>query len=161
MIHKKDKIKNRFSSLHLSLIFMTIIPMLIMGVIVSLFVFNRFTSIMYDEVEEELKNTALIVSNTYEYAYPGDYSAIGETQVAVIKGEKVLNGNYDIIDKVGEETNSEITLYYENVRILTTIVDRNNERIVGSTARKLVVNQVIKGEKSKFYYNALINNKKY
>jgi diguanylate cyclase (GGDEF)-like protein len=140
---------------------MTIIPLLLLGVIVSIFVYNRFMKIMYNEVEQELKNSALIVSSTYEYAYPGDYDSVGVEHIAIVKGEKVLNGNNDIIDEVKEKTNSEITVFYGNVRVLTTIVDSNGERIVGSTARKLVVNQVLKEGKSRFYSNSLIDNKHY
>lgn len=161
MNENTEKLKKKVSSLHLSLIFMTIIPMIILGIIVSLFVYNRFTRIMYDEVKEEMKNTALIIYNTYEYAFPGDYDSIGETKVAIVKGEKVLNGNYDIIDKVKEETDSDITLYYGNVRVITTINDNKGNRIIGTTARKLVENQVIKGEECRFYDNAIIDGKKY
>lgn len=153
--------KKKITSLHISLICMTMIPLLLFGVVVSVFVYHRFTNIMYDEVEEELKNSALIVCNTYEYAYEGDYTSVGKEQVAILKGEKVLNGNYDIIDQVKEQTGSEITVFFGNVRVLTTILDSDGNRIVGTTARKLVVNQVLTPGESRFYSNSLIDNKRY
>lgn len=162
MVNKyKNKFKLKFSGLHMSLVSITLIPVVILGLCVSIFVYNRFTGITYKEVEVELRNTALILEFTYENAYPGDYDMIGTSQVAIVKGEKVLNGNYDIIDSIKNDTGCEVTLFYDNVRILTTICDDNGERIVGTTARRLVYNQVKEKGKSCFYSNSLIGNVKY
>lgn len=157
--HKNSK--KKMSGLRMSLVLMTVIPMLILGISVSFFVYRRFTKIMYKEENIILQNVALIISNTYENAYPGDYRLIGKEEVAIVKGDKVLNGNYEIIDDVKEETGCEITFFYENVRVLTTICDDKGNRIVGSTARQLVYNQVMESGESKFYSNSLINNKNY
>ena len=160
---KKHK---KVSDLHISFILMTVVPMVILGIVVCLFVYNRYTKIMYREVEKELRNTAYIVYNTYDFAYPGEYGSIGQQQVAIVKGEKVLNSDYSVIDKVSRQTESEITLFYKNVRVLTTISGASensdsDERIVGTTARTLVVNEVKKDMKDHFYSNSKIGDKEY
>ena len=162
MINKyKSKFKLKFSGLHMSLVSIILIPVIILGLCVSAFVYKRFTGITYEEVEVELCNTALILNYAYENAYPGDYDMVGTSQVAIVKGEKVLNGDFDILDSVKKDTGCEVTLFYDNVRVLTTICDEKGERIVGTTARRLVYNQVKEKEKGCFYSNSLIGNVKY
>lgn len=158
---QKKKRKKKMSGLNMSLLVMTLIPLLLLGLIVSIFVYSRLTNIMYSEIEEELKNTALIVQHTYEYAYPGDYKSVGKEQVAIVKGEKVLNGDYSLIDNIKEETDSEVTLFYGNTRILTTIVDDNGNRVIGTTIRNSVVEQVLGLEASKFYDNIMVDENRY
>lgn len=159
---KKKTIKRKsLSGLNLSFLKMTLIPLMLLGVIVSVFVYGRMTNIMCDQIEVELKNTSLIVQYTYEYAYPGDYEAVGKEQVAVVKGEKVLNGDYSLIDSIKEKTRSEITFFWGNTRVLTTITDGNGERVTGSTIRSSVVEQVLEQGNSKFYNNIIIDGKRY
>lgn len=158
---QKKKRKKMMSGLNRSLLTMTLIPLLLLGLIISLFIYGRMTNIIYGEIEIELKNTALIVQHTYEFAYPGDYESVGKEQVAIVKGEKVLNGDYALVDSIKAETDSEVTLFYGNTRILTTIADDEGNRIIGTTIRNSVVKQVIESQKSKFYDNIMVDGKRY
>lgn len=151
----------KWEGLNMSLIVMSIFPMLILGLLVSIFVYHRINGIMRSEIEKELKNTALIVQHTFDYAYEGDYDSVGTTQVAIVKGEKVLNGEFELIDAIKEETGSEITFFYGNTRIITTITDDSGERVIGTTVRQSVANEVLKGGESQFYDNIIIDGKKY
>ncbi|MDE7432799.1 MAG: diguanylate cyclase [Lachnospiraceae bacterium] len=160
-LKKKGKKRKRLSGFNMSLLKMTLIPLMLLGIIVSIIVYISLSDIMYSEVEEELKNTSLIVQHTFEYAYPGDYAVVGKDKVAVVKGEKVLNGEYSLIDNIKKETDSEVTFFYGNTRILSTIRDDNGERVIGSTIRQSVVDQVLVEGKGNFYDDIIIDNKTY
>lgn len=39
----------------------------------------------------------------------------------MIKGKHLLNDNFEIIDSIKEETGVDITIFYQDVRVITTI----------------------------------------
>lgn len=157
---KKERGK-RLLGFNMFLLKMTLIPLMLLGIVVSIIVYVSLSDIMYSEIEEELKNTSLIVQHTFEYAYPGDYTVVGKDKVAIMKGEKVLNGEYSLIDNIKKETDSEVTFFYGNTRILTTIMDDNGERVIGSTIRQSVVDQVLVEGTSNLYDDIVIDKKTY
>lgn len=140
---------------------MVLLPLLCFGIIVSVFSMQKFTSTIHQEVELELKNIAVSVTNALDVMYPGDYQMHGKEKIAISKGEKVINGDYELIDRIKLQTDTDITVFYSNTRILTTICNDAGERIIGTTARNVIVKQVIDGNDNKFYSNAIIDGKQY
>lgn len=57
-----------------------------------------------------------------------------ETEDAIyfMKGEHVLNGDYELIDSVKKVTNVDITLFYQDIRVATTLENHKGERVVGT-----------------------------
>lgn len=153
----------RQGSLNTTFLKMTILPLLGLGVLIMLFSSSTFKSSMQSEVESGLKNLAVAVLNTYDVAYPGDYSLKVEDEKAIVimKGDSVISGNYDIIDSIKEKTGIDITVFYEDTRVLTTIVDSEGNRIVGTGAHPMIIKEVYKGREEQFYDNAVVKGVKY
>lgn len=138
-----------------------IIPLLFLGIVATLLASQWFSKIMYDEVELGLNNVAHNVETLFDVAYPGDYHLEGDTALRLYKGDHDITGDYSLIDRVKENTGLEITLFYKDTRILTTIYDSKNERIIGTGAPEQVLNDVYKTGESHFYTNTLINYVEY
>lgn len=138
-----------------------IAPLLILGSITLLLSYQWFTRTMYGEVEKGLMYVAFNIDTLMDTAYPGDYKLIGETSYQIHKGENDITVAYELIDKVKADTTLDITLFYQDTRILTTICDSKGNRIVGTGAPELVIKEVLNGGNAKFYTNTLINNSKY
>lgn len=138
-----------------------IIPLLFLGIAVLLLGTQWFTRTMYDEVEVELDNVAHNVVTLFEVAYPGDYRLEGETAYRLFKGDQDITNEYALIDRVKEDTDLEVTLFYYDTRILTTIRDTEGKRIVGTGAPSAVIQNVLKEGESHFYNNAYINDTEY
>ena len=128
-----------------------IIPLLIFGFLIMLLGTNRFTEAMHAEVEEDLKNVSNSLTTMLDALYPGDYRLEGETSYRFYKGGQDLTGDYALIDKIREETGLDITLFYQDTRILTTVTDRNGRRIVGTGAPDDVMKNVYEINQAFFY----------
>lgn len=138
-----------------------IIPLLFLGIVATLLASQWFSKIMYDEVELGLDNVAHNVVTLFDVAYPGDYHLEGDTVYRLYKGDHDITADYALIDRIKEDTGLEITLFYKDTRILTTIYNSKNERIIGTGAPEQVLNDVFKTGESNFYTNTLINYVEY
>lgn len=147
--------------LHRSLQAMFIIPLFILGIIITFFSYFTVRSAMYDEVQTELKNVATAVITTYDLLYPGDYHLEGETAYDLYKGTSVITSDYTVIDRLSADSSIDITLFYQDTRILTTIRDKNGNRIVGTGADERIIQEVFWAERPQFYYNTTINKVNY
>lgn len=139
-------------SLYISLILMTWIPLVGFAVIILGFATKTLKTGMEEEVEEALRNLGISIMETYETAYPGDYSVDQEGHV--LKGSSILHDDYSLIDHIKEETGVEVSLLYGNTRMLTTIRNGDNERIGGTEVSEVVAEHVL-GRGEEFFSNEL------
>lgn len=140
---------------------MTIIPILIFGFLVMLLGTHLVTGSMHGEVETDLSNVANTFVIMLDQLYPGDYHLEGEKSYRLYKGNQDLTGDYALIDRIKEQTGLDITLFYQDTRILTTLTDKNNQRIVGTGAPEEVLQNVYGTDNANFYNNTSIYGTRY
>ncbi len=153
--------KEKKGSISVSIITMSVLPLLLFGLVVTLFSVGRFTSIINLEVENEMESVAEAIQVMYDYAYPGNYELEGSKVLALYKGESEITGDFEIIDTMKERTGMEISVFYEDIRMLTTICGANGERLVGTGANATVLRDVVDERQSMFYERLNINDKDY
>ncbi len=78
-----------------------------------------------------------------------------------VKGDYELTGDFSIIDKFAETTDSEISIFYKDTRMITTLKDQSGARLVGSGANPIVIKDVVDNKTSKFYNKVNIEDKEY
>ncbi|MBP5565785.1 MAG: sensor domain-containing diguanylate cyclase [Lachnospiraceae bacterium] len=148
----KPKKKKKQAGLHSSIPMMTCGPILLFGVLAMILAGVRFSGIMYEKVEGELKEIASSVLLTYDIRYPGEYELVSDGNVAAFyKGEKEITGDNLIIDRYKQETGAEISIFYLDTRVLTTLSGENGESLVGTGANAVVKQAVLEGKESRFY----------
>lgn len=140
---------------------LSIIPLLFLGIMLMLLASHQFTRAMYEQVQEELQNVARNVNTLFESVYPGDYRLTGEDAYELYKGEHNITFDYSLIDYVKKDTGLDITLFYQDTRILTTIYNTSDTRIIGSGAPSVIIDDVLNGGEAHFYTNTIINNSDY
>ena len=139
-----------------------IVPLLIFGCISIFLCYYCFTQTMYGEIEQELRYVAHNVQTLLDTVYPGDYQLLGEATYRLYKGDTDITQAYELVDNMKSDSELEITLFYEDTRILTTIRNlTDGTRIVGSGAPDLVVKDVLQGGNSCFYTKVMINGTYY
>ena len=138
-----------------------LIPLLTLGIVMLFFTSQWFTRIMYQEVEGELRNATQVACTLLDAAYPGDYHLEGTVAYLLYKGDTNITGSYDLLDQFKEDTGLDITLFYADTRILTTLYNNDGERITGSGAPDVVIRDVLNTGESHFYTHTLINGKAY
>lgn len=140
---------------------MNIIPLLFFGIIILLLGTHWFTRAMYSEVETELSNVSSNLITLFDALYPGDYRLVGDNAYRLYKGEADLTNDYTVIDRIKEDTGLEITLFYRDTRVLTTITGENGARIIGSGAPAEVLEDVLLAGKPCFYNKVIIYSGSY
>lgn len=141
---------------------MTCGPLFLFGILAMFFCSMRFTSVMYQKVEQELKEIASSVLLTYDFLYPGDYELVKRGNVvAFYKGDEEITGNNELVDGYKSETKAEISLFYRDTRMVTTLTDSAGERLVGTGANTVVQQAVVEGKESMFYKRVNIYGTEY
>lgn len=148
-------------SLKRDLLWFSIIPILVLGVVVTFFAWFRFTKTMQKEIRQELANTAYAVSDMLDIVFPGDYVKYGEKVLTLVKGESILNDRSEFIDSIKKDTGLEISIFYENIRFLTTVTNEEDERILGTYCHVVIDREVYQAATERFYQNVVIDGKTY
>lgn len=91
-------------------------------------------------------------------AIPGDFTT--NENGDVVKGETVITGDYAIVDYIKEQTDVEVTFFYQDTRTVTSLKN-GSERNVGTKAADIVVEVVLKNGNDYFDTNLEINGEKY
>ncbi len=144
-----------------NLLAISILPLCLLGVVILVLGSYIFRQTMYSEISHELEYVALNTRLLFDTAYPGDYVLVGDTSYRLYKGDNDITDDYTIINEVNTSTGMDITLFYQDTRILTTISSADGELIVGTGAAELIKEEVLYSGEANFYYNANINDEAY
>lgn len=155
------KLQKNKGCLSRSLQAMSVIPLLVLGLVITIFSYFTVKAAMHSEVNIELQNMANAVVLTYDLLYPGDYELAETEGNDLLKGDHILTHDHSILDKLKAETQIDLTVFYQDTRILTTIFDENNTRMVGTKVSPRIVDDVLLLGKPHFYTDALIGEEQY
>lgn len=127
-----DKKQNKSESsggLQRALLLRVLLPLIVIGLILVLGSMGQYRKATYAQLEASLCGIAKILENHYAMTMPGDYILVGEERVSLYKGEYELTGDYSILDQIKQATGYEISLFYGNTRILTTLQNESGRAI--------------------------------
>lgn len=96
-----------------------------------------------DITRQEMHSLAASILQVYDSEADGDYTYIDGS---FKKGAISLTGSYDIIDNIKAETGTDVTLAYDNIRVLTTMKDASGSRMTGSEIDSRVMDIVRTGK---------------
>lgn len=147
--------------LYRSLQSMSVIPLLVLALIITVFSYYAVKQAMHTEVHIELRNTAENVMMMYDLLYPGDYYLEGTNSYDFYKRTQNLTDDHSIVDRLKADTQTDVTIFYQDTRILTTICNTEGRRITGTGAGALVIQDVLFSGQPHFYTNTEINGQQY
>ena len=142
-IFMKDKNKKRKKGLMWRLILIAVIPTLLAGVMAIIFGMVSLTDSLEEQIYEELKTVTYTVGGMLDEVDDGAYI---EKSGVISKGKFQLTNNVDFLDRIKEANNLEVTVFYGDTRILTTILDENGERVIGTKATDDIIDKVLNNE---------------
>ena len=132
----------------------TISPVLILGIVSMLFIVTMVKNSLLDEIEDALKGTAAATLAAYDQN-TGDY--IQSTNGDIWKGSYNVSKSESLVDRIKSNTGMDVTFFYGDKRIMTSAVDTNGDRILGSTAGDKIVEKVLKGGEEYFSHAVSID----
>lgn len=152
----------QITKLHRTFLAMNVIPIVILGMIITIFSANRFASSMNQEAQNGLLDLCNTLESVLDKMHPGDYHMeMQDGELYFLKGDYQFNGNYELIDSIKERTDADVTIFYKDVRVITTIKDKDGKRMIGTKASTVVKRDVLDKGEGKFYPSVLIEDKKY
>lgn len=138
----------------------TVVPIILMGIVIALFAGNRYQKMLYEQMKPMLSAAASSVMTVYDELYEGDYTLVGNGEVSLYKGEQELTGEFSIIDRIAAEADVEISLFYQDARILTTLKDAEGQRYVATGVNSAIYRTIEENPYVQFY-NVDINGVEY
>ena len=99
-----------------------------------------------------MKTAAFAVQGAYDAAGNGDFTMLESGNV--IKGMFVVSGNYSLADKLSSKSGTEVSLYYGNKIIVTSLKDSQGGRMMDEAINADIEETVLK--KGKEYFQMIL-----
>ncbi|MCH5280567.1 MAG: cache domain-containing protein [Lachnospiraceae bacterium] len=139
---KKEKVIKNISLMR-QLLLMTIVPVISLVVILTVYSAVSIIEGMQQESLTGLKDVAVSVSAALDAIDSGDYVLNEDGEL--MKGDLNLSQSEELIDSFVEGTEAGVTIFYGDTRMQTSLIDsQTGKRLIGTQASEQVVETVIK-----------------
>ena len=140
------------------LLLCSILPISVLGMIIVFMSLTFLRNSIINQVENSLRGTAAATlaaydqnSGTYLVAENGD----------VWKGGYNISNSEKLLDTIKEKSGMDVTFFYGNKRIMTSIKEQSGERILGSPAGSKIEEMVLQNGKEYFSKNVSVDGVMY
>ena len=145
--------------LRTKIILLVTAPLLLLGLVIYLIGSNRITAAMTNEVKDSLKATAISVRDTVSVGMEGDYHVVDGD---LWKGEELnISQNEVIADSITEKTDIAVTVFYGDTRYMTSVINNDGDRVLGTKASDRVIQEVLVGGEDLFATNVDVVGEKF
>ena len=139
--------------------YIIILPVFFIGIVMAGISYILIKKNVYYEIRSGMENEAYTLANTYDVMYPGYYELVkAENLMALKKGEHYLTN--DFIDNIKEDTGLEITIFYSDIRMITTL-HSDNKRIIGTKMNSAIKKDVLDNGYTMFYDDVRIEEERF
>lgn len=140
------------------LLAMSLFPLIVLGLITVIFGNARIREVVTDNIENGLRGAAVAVRDTIDYADEGELHV---EDGILYKGEFDVTNATEIADHVKSATGMDITVFYGDMGYMSSVVNEQGERIIGTTAQEVVIDKVLKGNQEYFSDDVNVNGVPY
>lgn len=130
--------------------------LLVLSISIFTVAFYQVNKLCVMNFSNQLNANIELVLNLLDKTYAGDWK-VNENKL--YKGNQLMNDNNEFVDMIKQETGEEVTIFLNDTRIATTVVD-NGKKATGTEAAKEVTDTVLIGNKD-YIGNAKVLNKPY
>ena len=139
--------------------YIIILPVFFIGIVMAGISYILIKKNVYYEIRSGMENEAYTIANTYDVMYPGYYELVkAENLMALKKGEHYLTN--DFIANIKEDTGLEITIFYNDIRMITTLYS-DNKRITGTKMNSAIKKDVLDNGYTMFYDDVRIEEERF
>ena len=131
---------------------MALLPIFCLGVIVILIGNVRIGNALTGSIENGLRASAVSVRDTLEHVDEGDFRVEGD---ALYKGDFNVSQAVEIADNIKAASDIDITVFFGDTRYMTSVVDAQGNRVVGTQAGQTVIDRVLNNGEE--YFSTSVN----
>ena len=139
--NKKETAQKKGMRLKTKLLFLSLGPIMLLGISVLVICFSMITSSIKSETQNSLRATAQSVLAAYNQN-TGDY--FQNEKGDVWKGGYNISKSEGLLNSISENSGMEVTFFYGKQRVVTSLKDKKGNKILGSPAGEKVVDVVEK-----------------
>ncbi len=136
-------------------IFISVIPVILTGVMITILSTNIIYNVKVDDTKAMLGGIAKDVAYSYGLL-DRDSNDLYVIDDEVYIGNTKISGDYSVVERIKTRTGVDVSFFYEDTRIVTTLRDANNNRLIGKKATDIWNDYVSKGEE--YFSEAVIIN---
>lgn len=149
-----------YLSLMTKIIMISIGPLLLLAVVLSVVGVNSIKRGMQQEVISELETLTICIEGALNAVNEGNFSLGDDGHM--YKGNYDLTAKEELLDSMVKDTENDCTLFYDKTRRATTLINKeSNERMIGSDASEEVYQRVVKQGENMQAYDLEINGENY
>ena len=133
--------------LRTKILLLSLLPLIFMGACTVIFGRVKINETVTWSIENGLKASAISVRDTLDHADAGVYQLVGDK---LYKGEFSVSDASEIADDIKEAADIDVTIFFGDTRYMTSVVNDQGSRVIGTQAGEAVVNTVVKGGEEYF-----------
>lgn len=132
------------------IITLALLPLLCLGAVTILIGQVRISQVVTESIENGLRGSAVSVRDTLSYVGDGEF---GLNEDKLYKGEFNVSDAVEIADDIKKAADTDITVFYGDTRYMTSVLDEQGNRVVGTKAGDQVIEKVLKNGEELFSTN--------
>ena len=136
------------------ILFCSLIPLLLLGGIIITLAATLVQNAILGQVQNSLKGTAVATLAAYDQN-AGSY--LESTNGDIWKGSYDISQSENLVDTIKAESGMDVTFFYGDKRIMTSALDANGNRVLGSPAGEKITETVLKNGEDFFSSNVSID----
>ena len=129
-------------SIKTRLLLISVLPAAILSIILALIAALNIRTGMQKEAFQGLRGVAISLQEIYEFSDPGKY-VMNETNNLLKKGNHPVSENKTNVDKIKQLSDYDVTIFYGDMRVTTSLKNEVGVRLVGTKASEEVVQAVL------------------
>ncbi len=141
------------------LLLICVAPLLLLMIIIISVASSNLKTGLQQEAMLTLQATVTAVKTAYVNLNDGDFML--DENGDFVKGDYNITQHMSAIDEYTEGIDTEVTLFYGDTRVATSLLDTSGNRIIGTQASEQVIETVLNQGQVYTSHNTTINNENY
>lgn len=150
--------KRKGVKLTLRLVLVVAVPLILMFAIAVGGISSSCNSVTETMVQHELKTAQYAFETAIENIAQGTYLY---TNGKFYKGKRNISDNTQFFDNFSHEVDLQVTVFYDNLRVATSLVDEQGNRMTGTEVDPEIYEQVVRQGQDYYSNNVTIANSTY
>lgn len=126
-------------------------PLLALGVLIVILSSNKLNTVVSGAIETGLRSTAVAVRDTLTFVDEGKFEFNKKNYL--VKGDFNISKTPELVDNIKEATNTDVSIFYKNIRYATTLLGPTGNPMIGTKAGDDIVEIVLKQGQEYFCEN--------
>lgn len=141
------------------LLLICIVPLVVLAIVIILVASNNMKSGLQQQAIQTLQSTVTAVKTSYVNLNDGDFYV--DENGRFMKGDYNITENMADIDEYTDGLPTDVTLFFGDTRMATSLLDTSGNRIIGTQADAQVIETVLNKGQVFISYDTMINNQNY